>query len=357
MFIFKYFSRTGLNPILIFIAYSFFILIFTNSFNSLISRISETKIKTGFWILVGIMILAIAGILIYIQPLTIRVDRWSALTYFWDYFFRGEYPYSARTHIGVMNYPSPFPVWQVLNLPFYLMGDVGIGLIFYLIVIAFVVQSYFKSYRKSFYFFILILLSPGYWWEVIVRSDSLNNAWFVFMLIIWFEKSKITIANNFILIAILSGLVITTRLTAILPFTIYFFRPYLNLNLKRQILFPVLVLIVSFLAFSPFIFWDTNTWIFFTRNPFMSQADKGYWSILLISVIAGIFMALRWKNKEQFFYYTSLFVFVFIALSQIGLYIRSDFSPNFITGSICDISYFNLFLPWCLTWLTFKVSS
>ena len=357
IFIFKYTQRIGLNEYLLLSLYTLALVLVYIVFLYLRDKKSIQFFKIAYWIIIILICSGIIFFLITVDRNTIRVDRWSALTYFWDYFFQGKYPYSTHTHFGLTNHPSPFPFWQFLNLPFYLLGDVGLGLIFFLVLTSIVVQKYFSSYKRSFYFFCLLLFSPAYWWEVMVRSDSLNNALLVFMLILWFEKSKRTLSNNFVLIAIICGLVATTRLTAILPLAIYFFRPYLNLKLKQKILFPALVLTVSFLIFSPFIFWDTNTWIFFSRNPFMNQADKGYFSILIFTMVIGVFMALRWKTIEQFFYYASLFIFIFIFCSQFGLFIRSDFNPEFISGSICDISYFNLFLPYCLASISGKIIS
>ena len=65
---------------------------------------------------------AVALLLWKVEPLSVNVDRWSATTYFLDALFRGEYPYAVQTHIG--NYSSPFPLWQYINIPFWLLGDV-----------------------------------------------------------------------------------------------------------------------------------------------------------------------------------------------------------------------------------------
>lgn len=358
IFILKYTQRTDLNEYLVLSGYILTIVLFYIIFLSLKENNKYIPVfKIAFWVILVLICAGIIYFLVTIDRMNIRVDRWLSLTYFWKSFFHGEYPYTTHTYFDLRNSPSPFPFWQVLNLPFYLLGDVGLGLLFFLLLTAFMVKRYFQSYKKSLLFFCLLLCSPAYWWEVVVCSDSFNNALFVFILILWFENSKRTLSNSFILIAIISGLVATTRLTAILPFTIYFFRPYLNLNLKQKILFPVLVLGVSFLIFSPFIFWDTNSWIFFSRNPFMNQADKGNLPILIITMIIGILMALRWKTIEEFFYYTSFFIFLFITFSQFGLFIASDFNPEFISGSICDISYFNLFLPYCLVTLSGKLTA
>jgi hypothetical protein len=294
------------------------------------------------------MIIAITVLLIIINPYTIRVDRWSALSFFWDNFLQGKYPYSAHTHISQTNYPSPFPLWQVINFPFYLLGDVGIGLIFFLLLTAFFVRYFFSSYRKSILFLGLLCISPAYWWEVAVRSDALNNALLVFVIILWLKKTSCSLSTNFLLIAIICGLISATRLTAILPLALYFFRPYIQLPWKQKIIFPIIILLVFTLIFSPFIFWDTNTWIFFTRNPFMSQADKGNIYIFISMVILGCFMAYKWKTIEQYFNITAMFIFIFILASQIGLIYAAQSRSNLFSDNICDISYFSLLLPYCL---------
>ena len=311
-------------------------------------RTSEKTFKIAYWSILIVMIIAITGLLIIINPYTIRVDRWSALSFFWDNFLQGKYPYSAHTHISLTNYPSPFPFWQAINFPFYLLGDVGIGLIFFLLLTAYFVRYFFSSYRKSILFLGLLCISPAYWWEVAVRSDALNNALLVFILILWLIKTSRSLSTNFLLIAVICGLISATRLTAILPLALYFFKPYIQLPWKQKIIFPIIVLLVFTLIFSPFIFWDTNTWIFFTRNPFMSQADKGNIYIFTSMIIIGGVMAFKWKTIEQFFNITAMFIFIFILVSQIGLIYAAKSRSNLFSDNICDISYFSLLLPYCL---------
>ena len=357
LFIIKYLSRTNIDPIFGFVIYFFVIISIVIGYNRYTAKIPEKIFRNCLFFLLSFMVLVIIGCLFYVKPLSINVDRWSALTYFWDYFFQGKYPYSAHTHVSLTNYPSPFPFWQLINLCFYLLGDVGIGLIFFLLLTAFFVQYFFNSFKKTLFFILLLFSSSAYWWEVLVRSDSLSNAFFVFFIVLWLEKSNRGILKDFGLIAIICGLVATTRLSAIIPMALYLFKPYLGLSLKQKIFFPLIILLVAFAIFSPFIFWDTKTWVFFSRNPFMSQADKGYYSIFFVTAFIGLFLALRWKNIQQFFYITSIFIFIFILLSQIGLYIRSDFNSEFISSSICDISYFSLLLPYCLASMTSKIAN
>lgn len=348
LFIYKYIARADANPLVYIISYVFLILGFSFLYIKFSHKLTEKIFKVSFFIILFIAISLIIFLLHSVNPYTIHVDRWSALSFFWDYFFQGKYPYSAHTHVSTTNFPSPFPFWHVLNLPFYLLGDVGIGLIFFLLLTAISIKFFFTSYRQSVFYLLLLLASTGYWWEVLVRSDSLNNALFVFVVLLWIEKKQYGINRHMVFIAAIIGLIASTRLSALLPVALYFFAPYLNLSLKQKIIFPILIFSTALLTFLPFIFWDIHTWIFFSRNPFMSQADKGYLSILLIMIVLGILLSLSWKNITAYFGIASLFIFTFILVSQFGLYLRSDMDQNFITHNLCDISYFNLMLPYTL---------
>jgi hypothetical protein len=357
LFIYKYIARADANPLVYIILYAILILGFSFLYFKFSHKLTEKIFKVSYFIVLLIAVSLIIFLLHSVNPYTIHVDRWSALSFFWDYFFQGKYPYAAHTHVSVTNFPSPFPVWHVLNLPFYLLGDVGIGLIFFLLLTAISIKLFFKTYRQSLFFMLLLVASTGYWWEVLVRSDSLNNALLVFVVLLWIEKKHYSINQHIVLIAVIIGLIASTRLTALLPVALYFFAPYLNLSLKQKIIFPILIFSTALLTFLPFILWDIHTWIFFSRNPFMSQADKGYWSILLIMITLGIILSLSWKNITDFFGIASLFVFTFILVSQFGLYLRSDMDRNFITHNLCDISYFNLILPYTLATVASKLKT
>lgn len=348
LFVLKYFPRAGIDPYVSLSFYIVFILIVLCCYYSFADKFTEKTYKYTYWFILIFMVLTIIGLLIFIEPYTIRVDRWSALSFFWDNFFQGKYPYSAHTHVSLTNYPSPFPFWHVLNLPFYLLGDVGIGLIFFLLLTAFIVRYFFSSYRNSILFIVMFCISPAYWWEVAVRSDSLNNACLVLVLILWLKKSGRSLSNSFLLIVIICGLIASTRLTAIIPLALYFFKPYTILPWKQKIVFPIVVIVIFSLFLLPFVLWDTNTWIFFTRNPFLSQADKGNIYIFLAMIVLGFIMAFKWENIKQYFNVSSLFIFVFILVSQIGLLYAAKTKSTFFSDSICDISYFSLLLPLCI---------
>lgn len=352
LFILKYFPRSVASPPVLLAVYFIFVFFTVLLYKNYSEKISEKIFKIAYWAILSLMIFAIIGLLILIDRYSVRVDRWSAVTFFLDNFFQGKYPYSAHTHVSDSNFPSPFPVWYIVNLPFYFIGDVGIGLIFFLLLTAIVVQYLFSSFRKSVFFLLLFCLSPAYWWEVAVRSDSLSNALLVFVFIVWYRKQKYTLSNNFLFTIIACGLLASTRLSAILPLALFFFKPFVELLWRQKIFFPLGVLGIVLLTFGPFIFWDTHSWIFFSRNPFMSQTSVGNPVLLLAMIILGGLAAFQWKNTKQLFFVISVFLFVFILSSQVSLIVTRGVHGSVFEDSLYDISYFSLILPYTLAYLT-----
>ena len=350
LYILKYVSRTAYNPYLALSVYLIFFFLILGVYLKT-DKISERTYKYTYIGLIILMVAAISALLILINPYSIRVDRWSALTFFWDSIFQGKYPYGTHTHISPTNFASPFPLWHLISLAFYLLKDVGTELIFFLVFLAFAIKYYFSSYRKSLFFILLLCISPAYWWEIAVRSDGLNNAWLVFIIVLWFVKTKRNLSDNFFAGILICGIIASTRLSALLPLAIFFFQPYLKLTIKQKIIFPILVFCVALCSFLPFIFWDTENWIFFSRNPFMSQTGNGNIYTLIIMFFIGIVLALQWKDIKQFFFVTSIFILLFMLSAQIMRIINAG-EGNLFSDAICDISYFNLSLPYFLAYLT-----
>lgn len=359
LFIFKYLGRLEVvNTTLVFCIYASLFLGFLIIYDRLFNKNKEEKIfRIGFWSILIIASLLILFSLNSIDRYEVAVDRWSAVTFFLDGLFRGEYPYGIHTHVWEYNYPSPFPVWYLINLPFYFLGDVGLGLIFFLWLTGLCLYYFFGSYKKAFLFLFLLCISPAYWWEIAVRSDSLSNGLLVLCFILWFSKKGYTLSSNFILATICCGLLASTRLSAILPIALYFFSSYIRLSWRRKIIFPIAIIGIVFIMFSPFIFWDTDSWVFFSRNPFMSQTSVGSSYVLLIMMALGCFLSLQWKNMKQFFDCTSVFIFIFMLGSFIGLFFNFGINGSFFTHSIYDISYFTLAFPFCLSSISEKMNS
>lgn len=358
LFIFKYLTRTEISVPLITVLYISGILGFVYLYFKWSPKVSEKLFKYSSFVLLSITLILIAVGLLYIDPYTVRVDRWSAVSFFLEGLFNGEYPYGIHTHVSETNFPSPFPLWHVINIPFYLLGDVGIGLIFFLIITFVTVKIYFNSYRKAFFFLILLILSPAYWWEVAVRSDSLSNGFLVLTFILWYTKKGYSVDKNFWLTIILCGIIASSRLSAVLPVALFLFAQYIQTNWLKKILFPLSILAFVLVVFMPFVLWTIDgTYVFFTRNPFMSQTSVGNPVFLIIMIVAGIIFALKWKNTDEYFEYAASFMFIFMAGSQLSLIMTRGISGSFFTDSTYDLSYFTLYLPYTLMALASKVSN
>ena len=126
-------------------------------------------------VVMGVCLIAFAGMVAVqyaIDPYSIQVDRWSALHFPIQNLLSGIYPYTASTHLG--GNASPFPVWQILHIPFYLLGNVGLS---FFAATALFLWSCWKvqGREKALVVSLLLCSSVAVWYEVSVRSDLITN--------------------------------------------------------------------------------------------------------------------------------------------------------------------------------------
>ena len=351
LFVCKYVPRVGLSPMWLSMAWCALAAVVAVLWSRFGHRLPDTLVKWAAWgSLVLVSVAALAAFRI-IDPMQINVDRWSATTYFIDALFRCEYPYGVHTHVCETNFPSPFPVWHYLMIPFRFCGDVGYGIIAFLWLAAVAVFMYCRSCRFLLFFMLMLVISPAFWWEIMTRSDGLSNAFLVFALILWMEKriwtDPDTLGGRWWLVAVVAGLAACTRLSAVIPLAIYLFGRYVRSGVKTVLLFPLIAAVVAFIVFAPYIFWDTSTWVFFTRNPFMSQSSPGNPYILLFLVGVAVLLSLWRKDFALTLATIGIFLFAFMLVSMLGVIYAS---PEHITlfDIQCDISYFTLSFPFCI---------
>ena len=132
LFVAKYSLRLGYNPFValgLYAACAIVVMYLVLKSNHL----PENKAIKIAYLFACISIVAIIALLqSLINPLQLQVDRWSAIHNFLQNLFQGIYPYAAKTHLG--GYGSPFPVWQFFHIPFYLLSNVGLGMVFSVII-------------------------------------------------------------------------------------------------------------------------------------------------------------------------------------------------------------------------------
>lgn len=344
IFVFKYSQRTSISPYLCTAIYVLFIVFVYN----IINKITKLNYKYATITLLLCVCILISLILIKVDPLSVNVDRWSATTYFLDGLFSGIYPYGIPTHIG--NYSSPFPLWHYLNIPFWILKDVGIGLIVFILILIYSVFKLTLSYRKTFLFLLLISCSPSYWWEIIVRSDGMSNQILILCTIVFMYKKNISFDNKWILTSIILGLCACTRLSAVIAIGIYLFNSYIKLSIKKKVLSIILIALIVFIFFAPYIFWNVDNWIFFSRNPFMTQSILANVWILIIAVAVTVFFTLYYNNGDivRYFNFTSIIMFLFFMSTILCFHFESETNLSIWNDSNFDISYLTLSLPYCI---------
>lgn len=296
---------------------------------------------------------AVALLLWKVEPLSVNVDRWSATTYFLDALFRGEYPYAVQTHIG--NYSSPFPLWQYINIPFWLLGDVGLGLIPFLWLLACGVRHFTQSARTTFFYMLLLLCSPAYWWEVVVRSDGMSNAILVFCVILLMVRQRITFSTQPLTTSLLCALVACTRLSAALPLGILLLRPWLTSTLRAKAISIAVITAIAAAFFAPYVLWGGDTATFLERNPFQTQTFQV--SLPSMLILAASLLYVAWRRRQPTWMLAAIPT-VMLAFILATMLWRNLHKPGIAIwyDSDFDLSYLSLSLPYTILILAYTQS-
>lgn len=283
-----------------------------------------------------------------IDPYSIKVDRWSAINNFLACLFQGQYPYMARTHLG--GYGSPFPVWQVLHIPFYLLHNVGLSFFAALSAFAYFVGKY-ASRTATVRTLTLIMLSPAFLYEALVRSDLMANFLVAATIVIVFYNKRIRPQNHFLLTAVTCGLILSTRLSAVLPLGMLVFADWWRLKPAKKILFPVVVALVFAATFLPFVFWDGDSLFFFKYNPFALQAGHAHPADVALFAMLFIWLALKWTKSAadtfaSLMAATAMLLFITVVVATAHNMVAWGNYDLF--SSAFDITYFDMSLPFLI---------
>jgi len=304
--------------------------------------------KNYFFLIMAVVILLFSLFLLHhIDRWSVRVDRWSALAFWSESLKNGHYTYGTPTHLG--GYASPFPIWQLFHFPFYLIGDTGYGQLFCLLVF-FISLFYWRTKVNIGGIILLLALSPGFWWEVAVRSDLLSNMLLLFVfLTAQFYCSEFW-GKHKILTAAIIGFFLCTRLFVAIPLSLYFFPQFLKFNAKEKIVFALTVIACFVLPFLPFLFGEHGILNHPEYNPIILQVRQGSGWIFAAGVIMLLIAALKWKRMSELYFLSGLFLFAIILARglKVGLedgWLSAIFDPRF------DKSYFNICIPFFLFYI------
>ena len=314
------------------------------------------KCKHPFkWFLVLLIVFAcIAGISqLSIDPLSLNVDRWSAIHNFLSGMFCGHYPYGQQTHLG--GYGSPFPVWQILHIPFYALGNVGMSIIIVTILFLWTLYRLYSP-KVALVAGILLCISPAFWYEIAVRSDLITNTMLSALIAEWLVHKNVKLINNVIGLAILVGLTLSTRLIAVIPLCVLYGYEFLQLSWKKQSLFLLIILGTFTLTMLPFALWQGSTLLFFEYNPFVLQTRQGSFLVLLIFACGAIGVTVWMHGRMNYrtiitgLLLTSLVVMSFVEKMWKENLWTELFSPTF------DITYLSVALPFYIVYLSLSLT-
>lgn len=341
LFLLKYGGRLGLGCSLVLCVG--YVLVLHVVYRKWVERIC--KLPRG--VVVG-CVAALGGLLavqLAIDPYQVQVDRWSAIHNFLSYLLQGRYPYAAQTHLG--GYGSPFPVWQLLHLPFYVVGNVGLSLFACLGVY---LHSLYKwqGRRVMASACLLLVFSSALWYEGAVRSDLMANFLLVAALIQYLIYYKVALDRHLMAIAVGCGLLLSTRLSVAVPLFIYFLSSYMQLKWSKKLCFSLVVMVVFGLTFLPFLLWSDQL-LSFEYNPFVLQTRQGHTmdALLLMAmlIVAGVMVR---RTYRHYFITTGMVLIGAVALVFAhNMLLRGDFTALF--SSLYDITYFDMSLPFVIT--------
>lgn len=346
LFVLKYVSRTSFHPVLLLALFCIFTSIILFSFPYFVKTLDKKKTNISIGLL---CVFVTAGILLlhyFINPYELNIDRWSAIHSVIHNLFDGIYPYSAQTHLG--GYGSPFPVWQLFHIPFYIVGNIALAMLFSFFILVFTLVRYLDDKKSALFYIVLLAISPAFWYETAVRSDLFYNFLLVFIVSVVIHKKKYKIDENPVLLGIICGLFLSTRLTVVIPFFMFFLSDFISSMWKNKITF-LLSIFASFTAsFLPLIFWDSETFIFFEFNPFVLQSRQGSILEFILIVPLSVFLAIRWKKDFiKLNAYTAYSMIILVVVVFLHRMITSNFA-NHLFSSAYDISYFNMALPFLI---------
>lgn len=276
-----------------------------------------------------------------IDPMTLQVDRWSAIHNFLYNLFHGIYPYAAQTHLG--GYGSPFPVWQIIHIPFYLLGNVGLSFFVFLWLFLIVV-AYYDSPKTAFICLLLIAFSPAAAYEVAVRSDLLTNFLGICTLCKWLQHKQIKLNNHVLLLGIIAGLCASTRLATLIPLGLLYGYSFLQIGWRKQCCFILTTLATFIVTFLPFLVWDFDQLLFFRYNPFVLQTRQGSPVILLLFATIAVGWAIYKKDHLQHFslHAGGLLSLLVVITFTYNMLSSGDYN---LFSSAYDITYFNMAMP------------
>jgi hypothetical protein len=300
--------------------------------------------RVVFWAVVAGSVVAYVVVLDRIPQSSLAVDRWSAITSFNERLLEGKYPYEARTHLG--SRVSGLPVVFALGLPFQCAGNVGYLQLFFLVAFAAACSRESRQRAGAIWPMLLLVTSPAFAWEVAVRSDLATNAivavLFLFLCERWrHEKTTARMVG----LGVVGGLVVSTRLVIVLPLLVYLVGYFERSERRRAAVMAGAALTTFAATLGPFVIWDPR--LFLAHNPLAWQAALAPRSVQVAAGAAAVAAGV-WTEGLAAKCGAAGLIIVGTVLTAFLLSASTAGVEPALAGSLFDISYFDLALPFLL---------
>lgn len=181
--------------------------------DSLVQRMSERQAL----VLTVLMLLGLAALFAVGYPLANAdilgpgSDRDEAIQIATSHLLAGEYPYYDKTYLD--NPISPLPGSLLLSIPFVLLGNGALQILFWIVVFLIAVRATLLDSRQTMLILAtLLLLAPKVPHEVVTGSDFIANALYVLVAILWLaEAIRRPALAPFVAAAVFLGVALSSR--------------------------------------------------------------------------------------------------------------------------------------------------
>jgi len=274
---------------------------------------------------------------------TLNVDRWSAMEIVIKSILEGKYPYDVLDHLN--NTSSNLPGLFYLGLPFYLLGDVGLLQPFTLLVfLTFLFKLKIQNFHKVL-ILSLLLLSPAYYWEIIVKSDFMSNSILLLLFIsIWGNKFGKDIFKKNMLFAFITALFVLTRGTVLIPLSLFIFSKFVKISALKKVLFCSFFIVSLVIISLPILIKLPSFNILIEHNPFNHQTRYAPKFLIVLALIIPFFLSFKVNKTSDVFLYSVYILGGLVGISFILNCIEESFYKN-VYGNLFDLSYLSIVLP------------
>jgi hypothetical protein len=234
-------------------------------------------------------------------------DRDEALNSAVTELVNGRYPYYPKTYLG--NPITPLPGSLVLAIPFVLLGNSAYQNFFWLIALFLVLRSDLRDGRKGLLFFwMIVLLCPGAFYELMSGGDLLANSIFVTVFVLFALKSipdETASSRRKLVAAVLLGIGLSSRANFLLVIPVLFFAILRRTGQKTAVIY-LAVTCATFAGITlPFYVFDPNGFSPLHVTSLIggngsSPLNAGLLALTLIGILSVFLPFRRGRNDESF---------------------------------------------------------